>query len=125
MVSKTFDDSFSTEKTSPTINAINRVSPTRHASIGPQPKAAAVLNMTMGFMTGAAKRNATPADKGNPLWNRRRVKGITPHSQTGKTNPMNAPVIAAGMDRVEITRAIKSRSRNTSTSPEMKVPIKR
>ena len=66
-----------------------------------------------------------PAGKGRPLWNRRRVRGITPHSQTGKIKPIKAPVIAAGTGRFDMKRAMRSRSRKTSTKPEMSVPNKR
>ena len=47
--------------------------------------------ITTGFTTGAANKNATPTESGNPFWYRRRVTGTTPHSHTGKANPNNAP----------------------------------
>src|SRR5215208_2306931 len=103
-LSKILDGFCSTEKTSPTATAMSKENSIRQTSMEPQPNAAAVLKMTIGFKTGAAKRKATPADIGKPLWNSRRVKGITPHSQTGKTSPINAPVTAAGRERFEMKR---------------------
>lgn len=91
----------------------------------PPANAAAVLNMTIGFKTGAASKKAMPAESGSPLWKSLRVRGMTPHSQTGKTMPINAPVTAAATGRPEIHLPIWSRSRKTSTKPDASVPSKR
>ena len=120
-----FPASFSTEKMSPTITAMTRLTVKRQKRIGPHPNAEAVLNTTMGFKTGAASKNEMPAESGNPFLKRRRVSGTTPHSQTGKIMPMKAPLIAAAAGRFETHLLICSRSTNTSTSPDANVPRRR
>ena len=105
--------------------AIMRLTVNLQKSISPQPNADAVLRITIGLRTGAASKNEIPAESGSPFLKRRRVRGTTPHSQTGKIIPMNAPLIAAAPGRLDTQRLIWSRSTKTSTKPEANVPSKR
>jgi len=118
-----FSASFSNENANPTETAINKLRPSLQNNIRPQPKAVAVLKITIGFKTGAARRNATPAESGSPLRKRRRVSGTVPHSQMGNMSPSKAPVNAAGKARRGVMRVSQSSETKTSTSPEARVPI--
>jgi hypothetical protein len=115
--------SFSTENANPTETAIKKLRANLQNNIRPQPKAVAVLKITMGFKTGAAKRKVTPADSGSPLRKSRRVSGTVPHSQMGKISPSKAPLNAAGKARRGVMRVSQSSETKTSTSPEARVPI--
>jgi hypothetical protein len=84
-----------------------------------------VLKITIGLSTGAARRKAIPVETGSPFRKRRRVSGMTPHSQTGNTNPSIEPSNAAGNVPFGERRVIQSCERKTSTSPEASVPNKR
>ena len=118
-----FSASFSTENASPTDTAISKLKPSLQNNIRPQPNAVAVLKMTIGFKTGAAKRKEIPAESGRPLRKRRRVSGTVPHSQIGNISPSKAPVNAAGKAPRGVIRASQSSETKTSTSPEASVPI--
>ena len=116
-------ESFSIENANPTETAINKLRPSRHNNIRPQPNAVAVLNITMGLRTGAANKKEMPAGSGSPFRKRRRASGTVPHSQMGKINPSDAPTKAAGKARRGAERASQSSERKTSTNPEESVPI--
>ena len=115
--------SFSTENANPTDTAINKLRPSLQNNIRPQPNAVAVLKMTIGFKTGAAKRKVTPADSGSPLRKSRRVSGTVPHSHMGKISPSNAPLNAAGKARRGVMRVSQSSETKTSISPEAVVQL--
>ena len=112
-------------KTNPVMVATRKVNPRRMASICPKPKAEAVLAITTGLMTGAASRKAMPLEIGSPFLYRRRTSGTTPHSHTGKTNPIRLPATALKIGERPLSRSKTPGLTNTSTMPEASVPNSR
>lgn len=112
-------------KMTATIIAINIVAANRKKSTFPTPNAEAVLNITIGLITGAANRKAIPVDTGTPFRSSLRTKGTTPHSQTGKRSPMKAPATMLRKVLFGSSRCMMDRSTNSSTNPEASVPRRR